>query len=72
MTEAYSSIQLTMKYYGNETSEGSHMPFNFGLITDVNEYSSAKDYKFFTDRWLTYMPLGKTANWVVSATSHRG
>ncbi|XP_077296029.1 maltase A1-like isoform X2 [Arctopsyche grandis] len=65
LTEAYASIENTMRYYGNGEKEGSHMPFNFALIENVNEFSTAKDIKFYTDRWMTYMPLGKTANWVI-------
>lgn len=66
LTEAYADIKETMKYYGNGARKGSHMPFNFALIENVNEFSSAKDIKFYTDRWLTYMPVGMSANWVVS------
>lgn len=70
LTEAYASIENTIRYYGNGEKEGSHMPFNFALIENVNEFSTAKDIKFYTDRWMTYMPLGKTANWVVSTSIH--
>lgn len=66
LTEAYADIKNTMRYYGDGVRQGSHLPFNFALIEDVNENSNAKDIKFFTDRWLTYMPVGKSANWVVS------
>ncbi|XP_035904907.1 maltase 2-like [Anopheles stephensi] len=71
MTEAYANITFTMKYYrsGEELAharEGSHMPFNFLLITDLNRDSSAQDFVFTINKWLTYMPrVGATANWVL-------
>lgn len=65
MTESYSRIDLTQKYYGNGDMEGSHIPFNFELIKRVNMNSSAEDYKTVIEEWLTLMPAGHSANWVV-------
>ncbi|XP_053662156.1 maltase 2-like [Anopheles marshallii] len=70
MTEAYANITFTMKYYrsGEELQprQGSHMPFNFLLITDLNRDSTAQDFVFTINKWLTYMPRnGATANWVL-------
>lgn len=67
MTEAYSSPQLTMKYFGKGDREGSHMPFNFVLISDVNGESSAAEIKYALDKFLTFKPVDKLANWVVSS-----
>lgn len=66
MTESYARIDLTLKYYGNETVEGSHIPFNFELIKRVNSKSTATDYKNVIEEWLNLMPAGHMANWVVS------
>ena len=77
MTEAYANITFTMKYYHAEEEDdqadgqpraaaGSHMPFNFLLITDLNRDSSAQDFVYTIQKWLTYMPrVGATANWVL-------
>ncbi|XP_050079089.1 uncharacterized protein LOC126565930 [Anopheles maculipalpis] len=70
MTEAYANITFTMKYYRSgeehQPRQGSHMPFNFLLITDLNRDSSAQDFVFTINKWLTYMPrVGATANWVL-------
>uniref|UniRef100_A0A1S4GZS2 alpha-glucosidase n=1 Tax=Anopheles gambiae TaxID=7165 RepID=A0A1S4GZS2_ANOGA len=78
MTEAYANITFTMKYYHAEEDDGdqpdgqpraaagSHMPFNFLLITDLNRDSSAQDFVYTIQKWLTYMPrVGATANWVL-------
>lgn len=62
MIEAYTDTPLTMKYY----EYGAHFPFNFWLINGVNEHSSAADFKSVVDRWMSEMPEGATANWVVS------
>lgn len=62
MIEAYTTIPMTMKYY----EYGASYPFNFGMITDVNNQSTAADFKNFIDTWMNNMPQGATANWVVS------
>ncbi|XP_052563693.1 maltase 2-like [Culex pipiens pallens] len=67
MTEAYANITFTMKYYRSEDGSrvGSHMPFNFLLITDLNQASTAQDFVFTINKWLTYMPRDQQANWVI-------
>lgn len=67
MTEAYSSPQTTMRYFGNGDKIGAHMPFNFALITDVSGSSSAAEIKYAVDKFLTFKPIDKLANWVVSS-----
>ncbi|OWR49124.1 maltase A1-like [Danaus plexippus] len=64
MTEAYSSPQITMKYFGNGEKEGAQMPFNFVLISDVNGKSTAAEMKYALDKFLTFKPMDKLANWV--------
>jgi len=66
ITEAYTSMENTMRYYGNETSLGAHMPFNFGLIDRLNDHSNASKFNYVINNWLNNMPEGKCANWVVS------
>ncbi|XP_063617381.1 maltase A1-like [Cydia splendana] len=65
MTEVYATIQDVVKYFGVGGRNGAQMPFNFDLITDVNADSSAPDIKRAIDKFLTYKPLDKDANWVV-------
>lgn len=58
---------MTMLYYGDEQSRvGSHFPFNFDFITSLSAGSNARDFVYVILRWLTYMPHGNVANWVVS------
>lgn len=66
MTEAYAPIEVLMQYYGNDTVEGAQMPFNFELISYLNKDSDAYYYEQQINGWLTKMPAGKSANWVVS------
>lgn len=66
MTEVYATVQNVMKYFGQGDRVGAQMPFNFDLITDVDASSSAPDIKRAVDKFLTYKPLDKEANWVVS------
>lgn len=65
MTEGYASLEQLMRYYGNKDRRGS-IPFNFEFLQGLNKGSTARDIKMLVDKWMTYMPSGKTANWVVS------
>lgn len=68
MTEAYANLTFTMKYYGDAHGgrKGSHIPFNFKLIMDLKYSSTAPDFVHAINEWMTFMPFGETANWVVS------
>lgn len=66
MTEVYAAVKDVMKYYGAGDKQGAQMPFNFDLITDVDASSTAGDIKRAVDKFLTYKPVDKEANWVVS------
>nr|XP_050856116.1 maltase 1-like [Vespula vulgaris] len=61
MTEAYTSLENTTKYY----DYGSHIPFNFKLITDVNHNSSASDFMRIIEAWMAHTPNTASANWVL-------
>ncbi|XP_004530246.1 maltase 2 [Ceratitis capitata] len=66
MTEAYADLKTIMDYYEtHDGKKGAHFPFNFNLITDLNEKSDARDYVFEVQKWLIYMPRGYTPNWVM-------
>lgn len=66
LAEAYANISMTMLYYGDEQGrDGAHFPFNFDFITSLSATSSARDFAYVIRHWLTYMPKGKVANWVV-------
>lgn len=68
MTEAYTDIENTMKFYGNSTHDGAHFTFNFQFITKLNNTSSAKDIVAAIEEWMNNMPSKYIANWVVSST----
>lgn len=58
---------MTMLYYGDERGRvGAHFPFNFDFINSLSARSNARDFVYVVQRWLTYMPQGEVANWVVS------
>lgn len=61
MTEAYASLDLTIKWY----DYGSNIPFNFNFITDVNNSSKPTDFKKVIDDWVSRTPKTGSANWVV-------
>lgn len=64
-TEAYTSIEDTMRYYGEDGKTRAHFPFNFVLIEKLNENSNAYVLKNDIDIWMTALPEGATSNWVV-------
>lgn len=65
MTEAYTSLENTMKYYTDGNRIGAHFTFNFFFITDVVESSNTAEIVEVIDKWITNMPEGCIANWVV-------
>ncbi|XP_055599787.1 maltase A1-like [Uranotaenia lowii] len=67
MTESYSAIDTVMKYYGNGTVAGSHIPFNFRFITDLGKDLTSKDIQNTINYWMDHMPSreGVVANWVM-------
>ncbi|XP_029161383.1 maltase 1-like [Nylanderia fulva] len=61
MTEAYTTLENTIKYY----NYGSHIPFNFNFITKANNASNATMFKNIIDDWMKGIPNGGVANWVM-------
>lgn len=73
MTEAYTSLPNILRYFGRVENGkiveyGSHVPFNFDLISSVNKLSPASEFKKHIEIWINSMPEGEgiEANWVVS------
>jgi len=67
LIETYSPAWFTMQFYGNRSTEGAHLPFNFNLITVMEQSGlSASNVQEAIDLWLKNMPAGRTPNWVVS------
>lgn len=69
MTEAYTSLENTVRYYGNTTEPMAQIPFNFQLLTNLNFSSNANNFKSIIDTWMKAMPAGQWANWVVSISA---
>ncbi|XP_030573689.1 maltase A1-like [Drosophila novamexicana] len=66
LIETYSPAWFTMQFYGNRSVNGAHLPFNFNLITVMEESGlSAGNVQKAIDLWLQNMPAGRTANWVL-------
>lgn len=65
MAETWSPLDTVIKYYGNETTEGAQIPFNFQMISYLWNDSDAYHYAELINNWLDRLPTGKTANWVV-------
>ncbi|CAG9133493.1 unnamed protein product [Plutella xylostella] len=65
MTEAYTDATKTARFYGEGDRLGSHMPFNFALISNVDGSSTAQEIKYAVDQFLTFKPVDKSGNWVI-------
>ncbi|KAJ8731785.1 hypothetical protein PYW08_014515 [Mythimna loreyi] len=63
MTEAYTDIDLMMRYYGNGVRNGS-MPFNFIFLGELSGTSTARNMTTVIDKWIDKMPANTVANWV--------
>jgi alpha-glucosidase len=66
MVEATGSIEAIQKYYANGQVKGAHIPFNFQLMGRLKFESNAEDYKTIVEDWLSKVPSGEFANWLVS------
>jgi hypothetical protein len=66
MIEAYGSADQVMGYYGTANKSGGHFPFNFRLITDITNTSTAENFSQNITEYLAFMTDGRTPNWVVS------
>lgn len=69
VVEAYTDINNTMQYYRVKGRPAANYPFNFWLLllthagrVDTNARTIAGGINY----WLENMPVGETANWVVS------
>ncbi|XP_059490285.1 maltase A3-like [Neocloeon triangulifer] len=65
MSEASGELDLTMRYYGNETHNIIHFPFNFYLIWEISNATDARGVEAAIRHWLDAMPVGRTANYVL-------
>ncbi|XP_024941638.1 maltase 1 isoform X2 [Cephus cinctus] len=61
MTEAYTSLNNTISFY----DYGSHVPFNFKFIRDVDRNSGPDRFKLTIDTWLNSLSEDNIANWVM-------
>ncbi|XP_036333123.1 maltase A1 [Rhagoletis pomonella] len=65
LTEAYTSFENILRFYGNGVQNGSHVPFNFDFLTNVVNNTKAPVVVEHIEKWLNAMPEGVYANWVL-------
>lgn len=68
-TESYSTYKILMEYYGNSTSPGAHIPFNFGLLISSKK-RMVESIEQSISIWLNGMPENTVPNWVVRDIQH--
>ncbi|CAH0775248.1 unnamed protein product [Bemisia tabaci] len=64
-TEAYTSLDMLLKYFGNSTYKSAHFPFYFGFV-EFNYQQNAADLNEKIHQFMDEMPKHGVANWVVS------
>lgn len=68
MTEAYTNLTFYTRYFvsrDNDTRFGSQMPFNFVLLDNLQNDSTAEDYHRNVNDVLNSVPTGLPVNWVM-------
>uniref|UniRef100_A0A336LEK4 CSON008231 protein n=1 Tax=Culicoides sonorensis TaxID=179676 RepID=A0A336LEK4_CULSO len=67
MCEHYADVQTVMRVYGekNDTRKGPMMPFNFLILQEFKNGSTAGDLKATIDKWMTNKPKQYAPNWVM-------
>ncbi|VVC33505.1 Glycoside hydrolase superfamily,Glycosyl hydrolase, family 13, catalytic domain [Cinara cedri] len=63
-TESYSSIRVLMQYYGNETSPGVQIPFNFQFLT-MDRTNLVEQTDQSIKHWVENLPENMVPNWVM-------
>jgi len=66
MTEAYTDLRYVVKFY----EYGSHVSFNLRFLTEVNDNSTAEDFKCVIDEWIFHTPKNAVSNCIVSICVH--
>jgi len=70
-TESYSPIDVLMQYYGNSTKPGANVPFNLGLVRNVDKRNIIESIDTIVKNWLDNMPENQAANWAVSILKYK-
>ncbi|XP_067627239.1 maltase A1 [Eurosta solidaginis] len=65
LTEAYTSFENIMRFYGNGIQNGSHIPFNFDFLSNCQNDTKAPVLMEHIEKWLNAMPKDAYANWVL-------
>ncbi|KAI8118981.1 putative maltase H [Lucilia cuprina] len=65
LTEAYTTFENLMLYYGDGTRNGSMIPFNFYFMQNILKTTTAAEIKDLITRWLDTMPKDVLANWLL-------
>lgn len=66
LTEAYTSLPKIMEFYTDgKGRNGSHIPFNFELLSNINRYSTAQHIQTVAEGYMSNIPRGYEPNWVL-------
>ncbi|XP_049298805.1 probable maltase [Anopheles funestus] len=65
MAEAYTPLMNIIRLFGNENSEGAHVPFNFEVLSNTFKDTTGTQFYDNIKRWLDVVPSNRFSNWVL-------
>uniref|UniRef100_A0A182VKR7 alpha-glucosidase n=1 Tax=Anopheles merus TaxID=30066 RepID=A0A182VKR7_ANOME len=65
MAEAYTPLLNIIRLFGNEVSEGAHIPFNFEVLSNTFKDTTGQQFYDNIKRWLDVVPEKRFSNWVL-------
>ncbi|KAL5239652.1 hypothetical protein ACI65C_007062 [Semiaphis heraclei] len=65
LIETYLPPLQTLKFYGNDTNIGAHLPLS--LLLNYLNHKTAKEYVDTLTRWMSNLPSGAWSSWTVSS-----
>ncbi|XP_060864512.1 maltase 2-like [Metopolophium dirhodum] len=64
-TEAYTTVDILMQYYGNSTNPGAQVPLNLALVKLPKDDQIVESIDTIIKNWLADLPENAVANWVI-------
>uniref|UniRef100_A0A182P5V8 alpha-glucosidase n=1 Tax=Anopheles epiroticus TaxID=199890 RepID=A0A182P5V8_9DIPT len=65
MAEAYTPLLNIIRLFGDENSDGAHIPFNFEVLSNTFRDTTGKQFYGYINRWLDVVPPNRYSNWVL-------
>uniref|UniRef100_A0A182IW59 alpha-glucosidase n=1 Tax=Anopheles atroparvus TaxID=41427 RepID=A0A182IW59_ANOAO len=71
MAEAYTPLMNIIRLFGDDVSEGAHVPFNFEVLSNTFKDTTGQQFYDNIKRWLDVVPSNRFSNWVLGNHDNR-